>query len=69
MVALILFWLSIFGVFWAMVGYPVFLKILGKICKRKNNKNYEYEPTVAVMVVAHNEENVIMEIMMEKIRI
>lgn len=59
MVAAVLFWVSAFGIFWAMVGYPIFLKILGKVSKKQNKKDYENEPTVTVMVVAHNEEKVI----------
>lgn len=43
-----------------MLGYPVFLFVLEKILKYKDNiKNMEYEPTVTIMVVAHNEEKVI----------
>jgi len=50
-----------FVAFWAMIGYPVFLLILGKVLKGKRNiANDEYEPSVTVMVVAHNEEKVIL---------
>lgn len=57
-----IFFLSSFIIFWAMVGYPLSLKILKVIYKdRKLIKNYNYEPTVTVMVVAHNEEKVIKE--------
>ncbi len=59
MVALIMFLLSGFTIFWAMIGYPIFLKVLYKLHKRKNEKNVDYEPTVTVMIVAHNEEKVI----------
>lgn len=59
MIAAVLFWLSIFGIFWAMVGYPIFLMVIGKVIIRENKKDYNYEPTVTVMVVAHNEEKVI----------
>ena len=42
-----------------MIGYPVFIRILGKLYKnRVNEKDYGYEPTVTVMIVAHNEEKV-----------
>lgn len=58
----ILFYISAFIIVWAMVGYPVSLKIIGKIYKsRKLQKNYKHQPTVTVMVVAHNEEKVILE--------
>ena len=61
MVIKIFFWMSVIGIFWAMIGYPVFIKILGKLSRKKNIKDYGYEPTVTVMVVAHNEEKVIKE--------
>jgi glycosyltransferase involved in cell wall biosynthesis len=58
----ILFYICGFIIIWAMVGYPVSLKLIGKIYnKRKLNKDYSHQPTVTVMVVAHNEEKVILE--------
>ncbi len=48
-----------FIVLWAMVGYPVILIGLDKVFKRENKKDYLYEPTVTIMIVAHNEEKVI----------
>lgn len=45
-----------------MVGYPVSLKIISKFYKSRNlQKDYDHQPTVTVMVVAHNEEKVILE--------
>ena len=45
-----------------MIGYPISLKIIEKILKnKKNKKNDQYKPTVTLMVVAHNEEKVILE--------
>lgn len=58
----ILFYISTFVIVWAMVGYPISLKIIGRIYKsRKLQKDYNHQPTVTVMVVAHNEEKVILE--------
>jgi glycosyltransferase involved in cell wall biosynthesis len=58
----ILFYISGFTIMWAMVGYPVSLKLIGKLYnKRKLKKDYSHQPTVTVMVVAHNEEKVILE--------
>ncbi|WP_282140956.1 glycosyltransferase family 2 protein [Cytobacillus oceanisediminis] len=58
----ILFFLSGFIIIWAMVGYPLSLKMIGKIYKsRRLKKDYSHQPTVTVMVVAHNEEKVILE--------
>jgi glycosyltransferase involved in cell wall biosynthesis len=58
----ILFYVSGFIIFWAMVGYPISLKLIGNLYKnRKLEKDYSHQPTVTVMVVAHNEEKVILE--------
>ncbi|WP_313126496.1 glycosyltransferase family 2 protein [Proteiniclasticum ruminis] len=66
----ILFFTSAFIIFWAMIGYPVSLKILGKILKsRVLKKDYTHQPTVTVMVVAHNEEKVILDKLKNIIRI
>lgn len=59
MIARVIWWVSLFVIFYAMIGYPYTLFFLKKIVKRNNVKKIEYEPTVTVMVVAHNEENVI----------
>lgn len=55
----ILFWIMAFIIIWANVGYPLSILFLGKIIKRKNKKLNNYEPTVTIMIVAHNEEKVI----------
>ena len=58
----ILFYISGFNIVWAMIGYPVSLKCIGKLLKnRELKKDYSHQPTVTVMVVAHNEEKVILE--------
>lgn len=54
--------MSAFTIVWAMVGYSVSLKLIGKLYKsRKLEKDYTHQPTVTVMVVAHDEEKVILE--------
>lgn len=53
--------ISAFIIFWAMIGYPISLVIIDKALKRKNEKDDSFEPTVTIMVVAHNEEKVIEE--------
>jgi glycosyltransferase involved in cell wall biosynthesis len=59
---LILFFLSAFLIFWAMIGYPLSIKIISRIFKSKIvKKDYLHQPTVTVMVVAHNEEKVIFD--------
>lgn len=58
----IIFWVSAFIIFWSMIGYSASLRILKRLYKdRKLKKDYSYQPTVTVMVVAHNEEKVIKE--------
>jgi glycosyltransferase involved in cell wall biosynthesis len=58
----LLFYISGFIIVWAMVGYPLSLKIIGKLYKdRKLEKDYNHQPNVTVMVVAHNEEKVILK--------
>jgi glycosyltransferase involved in cell wall biosynthesis len=58
----LLFYISAFIIIWAMVGYPVSIKFLGRLFKsRKIEKDYTHTPTVTVMVVAHNEEKIILE--------
>lgn len=57
----IIFFVMSFIIIWANIGYPVFILILGKLFKRKNKKIKNYEPSVTVMIVAHNEEKVIEE--------
>lgn len=52
----ILFWCFIFFIFWAMVGYRISLEIINKICKKEIVKKTEYNYTVTVMIVVHNEE-------------
>lgn len=58
----ILFYMSGFIIVWAMIGYPISLKLIGRLYKsRKLEKDYSHQPTVTVMVVAHNEEKVILD--------
>ncbi|QVY61296.1 glycosyltransferase family 2 protein [Cytobacillus gottheilii] len=58
----ILFYISGFIILWAMLGYPVSLKFIAKLFKdRSLKKDYSRQPTVTVMVVAHNEEKVILD--------
>lgn len=58
---IIIFWLAVFMIFWANVGYPVSILLLNKIFKKKAKTRDNYEPTVTIMIVAHNEEKNIAE--------
>ncbi len=54
--------LSAFVIGYAMVGYPVILKIIDRIAKPpKHKQDFSFEPMVTYMIVAHNEEKVIQE--------
>lgn len=56
----VLFWISVFVMFFSMVGYPAVLFLLEKILKPAANKRDDaYCPEVTYMIVAHNEEKVI----------
>lgn len=56
----ILFWVSVFLIFYSFIGYPVSLYILSKIVKtKKNDTNLSLRPTVSIIIPAHNEEDVI----------
>lgn len=57
-----IFYLCLFIIFWAMVGYSSSMKIFSKFYKKRRLvKDYSYQPSVTIMVVAHNEEKVIGE--------
>ncbi len=57
----IIFWTSSFIIFWANIGYPLSMLIIGKAIHKKNKIDTKYVPTVTLMIVAHNEEKVIKE--------
>lgn len=54
-----LFYLSGFALFYAMIGYPLILLLLGKIIKRENTQDFSKKPLVSVIISAYNEEDVI----------
>ncbi|QHJ70549.1 glycosyltransferase family 2 protein [Planococcus halotolerans] len=62
LVAKFFFFLSGFIIVWAMIGYPLSIKVLGKLYKNRIlNKDFSHKPSVTIMVVAHNEEKVILD--------
>lgn len=57
---IILMGISCFVIFYAMIGYPITLLLIDKISENDSiKKDYNYEPAVTYMIVAHNEEDVI----------
>lgn len=68
--ASIVFFVSFFIIFWAMIGYPFSLKLINWLLKPQPlKKDYSFQPTVTVMVVAHNEEKVIEEKLMNLLQL
>ena len=55
----IIFFIALFAIFYAMIGYPLTLIILDKILKRDNEKDLTYKPFVSIIISAYNEEKVI----------
>ena len=58
-ISMIVFLFSVFLIFWAMLGYDVSLRIINKIRGKAKTEHTEYKYSVTVMIVAHNEEDVI----------
>ena len=58
----VLFWTSAFIIVWAMIGYPLSLRLIGRLLKSRTlKKDFNHQPAVTVMIVAHNEEKIISE--------
>lgn len=56
----VIFWVSSMLIIYTMVGYPIVLELMNKICKHKKiNVNKQFTPLVSIIVPAHNEESVI----------
>ncbi|MCK4587537.1 MAG: glycosyltransferase family 2 protein, partial [Gammaproteobacteria bacterium] len=57
----LIFWVSLAGVAYAYVGYPLVLFIIGKCVKRPPNIDTVVTPSISILIPAHNEERVIKE--------
>jgi cellulose synthase/poly-beta-1,6-N-acetylglucosamine synthase-like glycosyltransferase len=57
---LFLFWISLFAIFYAYVGYPLFLLLISRFWKREDSNVFSDElPRVSLLISAYNEEKVI----------
>lgn len=57
-----LFWLSLLGILYAFIGYPISLYIIKNTRKKINHKkNINYKPKISFIVAAHNEEKSIID--------
>jgi len=60
LLAKIIFWSSLFLIFYSLIGYPLSLIILDKVFKKKNNRvDISLRPNVSIIIPAHNEDKVI----------
>ena len=59
MVVKALFWASAGGLVWTHVGYPLAAGALARVRERRVAKDSSWEPSVSVIVAAHDEEPVI----------
>ena len=60
LITFVIFSLALFIIFWAMLGYPFSLRLLNIVFRPKSlKKDYDLNPSVTILVVAHNEEKVI----------
>lgn len=57
-IVVVLFWVSLAGIVWTHIGYPLFVGLLARVAERPVAKA-DVEPMVAVIVTAYNEEPVI----------
>jgi cellulose synthase/poly-beta-1,6-N-acetylglucosamine synthase-like glycosyltransferase len=57
-VLVVLFWLSLAALVWTHLGYPLFAALVARLHPRRVRQR-DIEPTVTVVVAAHDEEDVI----------
>lgn len=58
LISQIIFWTSVFALFYVYVGYPLLVWLVGALRPRAVKKN-KIEPTVTILITAYNEENAI----------
>ena len=55
----ILFWLSIFLIFYTYIGYPLLIALIAKLIPLQSRASSTTEPSVTLLITAYNEEVVI----------
>lgn len=50
-----LFFISLIGIFYTFIGYPISLFFIDKFLKKRKNKKDNYMPRVSFIIAAHNE--------------
>jgi len=55
----VLFVVSLMGLIWTYMGYPLFLIFLSKIVKKEHYFDDDFIPPVTLLIIVHNEEKVI----------
>jgi len=65
---LFIFYLSIFWLFYAYVGYPLCVYLLSACC-RKNIAKLTIEPEISILIAAYNEEDSIAETLQNKLEL
>jgi cellulose synthase/poly-beta-1,6-N-acetylglucosamine synthase-like glycosyltransferase len=58
-ILLVLFVISLIQVTWTYIGYPAFLFLISSVFGKKHSVDDSYMPHVSLLIIAHNEENVI----------
>lgn len=56
MVVEIVFWVSVVGIVYPYLGYPVAMWMIGKLAARKHRRDLTQLPSVSMIVPVHNEE-------------
>ena len=54
----IVFWISVFVMVYIYIGYPSIIYLLSKI-KSNPDKNYEFQPSITIIISVYNEEKLI----------
>lgn len=65
----ILFWASIALILYIYLGYPLLVRLLGKVRRREVRKKIGHEPAVTILIAAYNEARHIRETLRNKLEL